>query len=102
MVTQIDLSDINNIRLKTNGGPDVLFGQSDQAAGKIGWVKKLLPTLIDQGKTSGILDVTAGTFATYGEDKLPGGTPSAGPDTQNTPTQPASPEGTQPQNSAGV
>jgi len=68
MVGVIDLTDINNIRLKTKGGPGVLFGQSDNPAGKIGWMVKLLPSLIQEGSTQGILDVTAGTFATYRRD----------------------------------
>ncbi len=65
MISVIDLTDINNIRFKTHGGPDVLFGQSDQPEEKIRWMAKILPSLIGQGNTQGIVDVTAGSFATF-------------------------------------
>lgn len=82
VVTIIDLADVNVITMSTSGGPAVLFGQSDQAAAKAEWIKKILPSLIAEGKTTGTLDVSAGTFATY---RLPAGTQGA--DTQTTDTQ---------------
>ncbi len=77
MVTQINLADINNILFKTQGGPDVLFGQPGGEAAKINWMVKLLPGLISEGKTDGLLDVSAGTFATYGANHMPAPTQSA-------------------------
>jgi hypothetical protein len=65
LITEIDLTDVNVIRMSTNGGPAILFGQSDLVEEKAGWIKKILPSMISEGKTTGTLDVTAGTFATY-------------------------------------
>ncbi len=69
LVSAIDLTDVNNIRLQTKDGPDVLFGQSDQTENKVHWMKRVLPSLIENGSTQGVLDVTAGTFATYSADE---------------------------------
>lgn len=83
MATIIDLTDVNVIRMSTNGGPAILFGQSDLVAEKVRWIKKTLPSLLSEGKTTGTLDVSAGTFATY---RLPDGTQDNGQD--DTPTEP--------------
>ena len=89
MVTAIDLTDVNVIRMNTNGGPSLLFGQSDLVAEKVKWIKKTLPSLISEGKITGTLDVSAGTFATY---RLPEGTQdSALTDPQTTDPQTADP-----------
>lgn len=91
LVTQINLTDINGIVLKTNDGPDVLFGQAGSEAAKVAWIKKLLPDLITQGKKDGILDVSAGTFATYGQNHMPAPTqPSASPPASESPGASAS------------
>ena len=81
MISVIDLTDINNIRLVTKEGPDVLFGQSDQPEEKVRWMKRILPSLIEGGNTMGELDVSAGTFATYRGD---GDTGVQGGDTPGT------------------
>ena len=80
MVTSIDLTDVNVITMNTAGGPSVLFGQSDMVPEKVVWIKKILPSLISEGKTAGTLDVSAGTFATF---RLPEGVQNTG-DTQGT------------------
>jgi hypothetical protein len=36
---------------------------------KIKWIDKMLPTLNKEGRTTGVLDVTSGTFATYRMDE---------------------------------
>jgi hypothetical protein len=89
MISVIDLTDINNIRFKTRGGPDVLFGQSDQSQSKIRWMIRILPSLIQEGNTQGIVDVTAGTFATYRQD---GGADTLEPDVPDTDAQSGQPE----------
>jgi hypothetical protein len=81
LVSVIDLSDINNIRLKTRGGPDVLFGQSDQPESKMYWMMRILPSMIAEGTTQGIVDVSAGSFATYRME----GDGTATPDNTDTP-----------------
>ncbi len=65
LVSVLDLSDINNICFKTRNGPEVLFGQSDEPESKIRWMMRILPSMIAEGTTQGILDVSAGSFATY-------------------------------------
>lgn len=68
-IYSIDLSDINNIRMQTSDMLSVKFGQADKIADKIKWIDRMLPTLKRDGRTSGVLDVTAGTFATYKKDE---------------------------------
>lgn len=91
LITQISLKDINNILFKTKNGPDVLFGQPGNEAAKIAWVKKLLPDLISQGKSTGVLDVTPGTFATYGGNHMPASTPAPSTSASASPGASASP-----------
>lgn len=87
MVTTIDLTDVNVIIMYTNSGPVITFGQSDLVSEKVKWIKKILPSLVSEGKTTGTLDVSAGTFATY---RLPGQTQDTGQgDTQTGDTQSA-------------
>jgi cell division protein FtsQ len=68
-IDQIDLSDINNIRLVSSDGLSIKFGQSDNVVDKIKWIDKMLPTLNKEGRTTGVLDVSSGTFAVYKKDE---------------------------------
>ena len=64
-IFRIDISDVNNINFSTEDGISVLFGQSDSVEEKVSWINKMLPELISKGKVYGVLDVSAGEFATY-------------------------------------
>ena len=68
-IYSIDLSDINNIRMLTPDNLSIKFGQADKIVDKIKWIDRMLPTLKRDGRTSGVLDVSAGTFATYKKDE---------------------------------
>ncbi len=68
-IDQIDLSDVNNIRLTSVDGLAIKFGQSDKVVDKIKWIDKMLPTLNKEGRTTGVLDVSSGTFAVYKMDE---------------------------------
>lgn len=79
-VLRIDLTDTNSIRFETKNGPLVLFGQPGSEPEKIAWMVRLLPELISQGKTDGVLDISAGNTATYGANHIPDRfTPSPSP-----------------------
>lgn len=67
-IFSIDLSDINNIRMQTPDNLSIKFGQADKIVDKIKWIDRMLPTLKRDGRTTGVLDVSAGTFATYKKD----------------------------------
>ncbi len=64
-VVNIDLADINSIKMKTNEGLNIKFGQSDKISDKIKWIKKMIVQLAKEGKKGGSLDVSSGSMATY-------------------------------------
>jgi len=68
-IKSIDLSDINNIRMTSAEDLAIKFGQADKIVDKVKWIDKMLPTLKKDGRTSGVLDVSMGTFATYRMDE---------------------------------
>lgn len=70
-ITVVDLTDINNITLQSNGGPAIYFGQGDNYDSKVKWIKKLLPSLIRDNRTYGSIDVSAGDFASYSLGDVP-------------------------------
>ena len=76
-ITVIDLTDVNNITLQSNGGPDIYFGQGDSYDSKVKWIKKLLPSLIRDNRTYGSIDVSAGDFASYSLGDVPENTGDA-------------------------
>ncbi|MEG0256863.1 MAG: FtsQ-type POTRA domain-containing protein [Christensenella sp.] len=61
----IDFSDINNIKLITNDGLTIKFGQADKITDKVKMIKKMIPKLAASGDMTGVLDVTMGISATY-------------------------------------
>lgn len=85
-IYSIDISDINNINMQTSENLSVKFGQADKIVDKIKWIDRMLPTLKRDGRTSGVLDVSAGTFATYKKDEENGNAI----DTSSTDSNPAS------------
>lgn len=66
LMETIDLTDINNIKMKTRDGLEIKFGQSDKVTDKVKMIKRMIPKLAASGgNTTGILDVTMGISATY-------------------------------------
>lgn len=64
-IATIDLLDINNITLKSTSGLLIKFGQADKVADKVKWIKNRLPAYEKDNISTGVLDVSAGSFATY-------------------------------------
>lgn len=60
IITGIDLTDTNSIKLSTKYGITINLGQSDDFAAKLSKASTVLETLHSQGKTSGTLDVSTG------------------------------------------
>ena len=74
LIETVDLTDINNIKMKTRDGLEIKFGQSDKVTDKVKMIKRMIPKLAASGgNTTGILDVTMGISATYQltEDSTP-------------------------------
>jgi len=69
LIATIDMSDINNITMKSVSGLLIKFGQADKVADKMKWVKNRLPAHERDGKTDGALDVSSGNFVTYQLDE---------------------------------
>ena len=64
-IETIDLTDINNIKMRTREGLDIKFGQADKVADKVKMIKRMIPKLAASGDITGTLDVTLGISATY-------------------------------------
>lgn len=77
LIATIDLSDINNITMKSVSGLLIKFGQADKVADKMKWVKNRLPAQERDGKTDGALDVSSGNFVTYQLDEDASSAPPA-------------------------
>lgn len=65
LIVSVDLSNINNIELTSANGLRIRFGQAEKTADKVKWIANRLPALEREGQSDGILDVSAGSFATY-------------------------------------
>ena len=65
VIAEIDLSNINSIKLTSREGMNVKFGQSDRISDKLQWVSEVMKVLKKEGKATGTIDVTASEFATY-------------------------------------
>lgn len=66
-IAEIDLININDIRLKSVSGIKISFGNYGMLEKKILWIKKVLEKLQAEGKSGGTLDVSSGDSATYRE-----------------------------------
>lgn len=64
-LSDIDLTDLNDIRMQTDQGIDIAFGQAERYDEKTKWIKKVYPTLLKDGVTAGTLDVSVPDMATY-------------------------------------
>lgn len=65
IIVSVDLSNINNIQLTSSNGLRIRFGQAEKTPEKVKWIANRLPALEREGQADGILDVSAGSFATY-------------------------------------
>ena len=73
-LSNIDLTDVNNILLTTKTGTQIVIGQSDMLEEKLHLVASVLPILDKEGKWGGTLNVSTGEEASYlpGEDSQTG------------------------------
>lgn len=66
-ISEIDISDIVNIKMKTNDGHEIIFGTSEKTERKIEWIFAILDKLaVNEGKKYSI-DVSAADNPTYKE-----------------------------------
>ena len=65
LISEIDLSNPNSIKLISKCGISIKLGQLDRLEEKMKWINAMLPELNKQGKTSGSLDVSTANSAYY-------------------------------------
>lgn len=65
VICDMDFSNINGIVLNQAGGIKIKFGQADNIEKKMEWIKSVLANLSEQGKTSGVLDVSTAKTAYF-------------------------------------
>lgn len=85
-ISEIDLSDINSIKMTAANGTSIKFGQADHITDKIKWIDNMLPRLESGNTTAGVLDVSSGAFPIYKKDpsEMPSASPA--PDSSAVPT----------------
>lgn len=66
-ISEIDITDIINIKMKTNEGYEIIFGTSDKAERKIEWLFAILDTLTNNEGKKYSIDVSAPENPTYKE-----------------------------------
>ena len=64
-VSELNLSDIGNLRLITRSGATVLLGDSSDMNDKIAWMKAVVQDLEKRGEAGGVIDVAGGNKADY-------------------------------------
>lgn len=84
LIVSVDLSNINNIQLTSENGLRIRFGQAEKTPDKVKWIANRLPALEREGQSDGILDVSAGSFATY---TMIDGAPAASRQPSSNPSQ---------------
>ncbi|HBU12460.1 MAG TPA: hypothetical protein DEB31_06955 [Clostridiales bacterium] len=81
LIAEIDLSDINSIKMTARNGLAVRFGQADHIADKISAIGTMLPRLERENRTTGELDVSSGPagaiYVKGEEESQPQATPQA-------------------------
>ncbi|MEX1307658.1 MAG: FtsQ-type POTRA domain-containing protein [Eubacteriales bacterium] len=65
MVMTMDISDINQITMRTNIGFTVMFGQAEKVSDKIIWIEKAIEELAKSNITTGTINVVSGDSAAY-------------------------------------
>lgn len=68
LIAEINLFNINDIRMKSVSGININFGNYSMLEKKILWIREVLERLQSDGKTGGTLDVSSGKSATYREE----------------------------------
>ena len=58
---EIDVSDMNGLRIISRSNVTVLLGDADNMTDKIRWMKGVLDDMAQRGETGGKLDITSGT-----------------------------------------
>lgn len=64
-VAELNLENLNDIRIITRKGTTVLLGTADNMADKIAWMAGAVADIEARGETGGELDVSSGTKADY-------------------------------------
>jgi cell division protein FtsQ len=64
-VTLIDLTDVNDIMMKTKQGFVIKFGQSDDVGKKAEWIDAVIVKLAENKIVDGVINVSSGNSATY-------------------------------------
>ena len=66
-IAMMDMSDMNDIKMRTKVGFIVEFGQAENVTDKIVWINKAIKELTDNNIRTGTINVVAGNSATYSE-----------------------------------
>jgi len=67
MISELNVSDQDNLYLVSQSGIQILLGSSDRIEEKMAWAKAVLSVLTQEGIMRGVLDVSTGTNAVYAE-----------------------------------
>ncbi|MGI6004231.1 MAG: cell division protein FtsQ/DivIB [Christensenellales bacterium] len=70
-VKSLDLSALSQIQMELHNGMQVKMGTTDRIERKVAWMSQMVPELIAEGYSGGLLDVSAGTTASYSPGKTP-------------------------------
>ena len=83
-ITEIQLTDVDNLKLYTKNGYSVELGTVENMERKALWVEQMVPMFIEKGYTGGTLDVAGSDSATFipsqGQGMSVTTTPAAQPD----------------------
>ncbi len=67
VVTEMNMSDINNIIMRTDVGFTIEFGQAEKVSDKIIWINKAIEELTAKNISAGTINVVSGKSASYSE-----------------------------------
>ena len=70
-ISQINIKDVNDIRLTTKKGMEVVLGQKENAPEKLLLAKSVIDYLANEGTKAGTLDVTTDKQASYMPEQTP-------------------------------
>jgi len=66
-ISEIDMTDIVNIKMKTNDGHEIIFGTSEKSERKIEWIFAILDNIANEEGKKFSVDVSAPENPTYKE-----------------------------------
>ena len=87
-VSELNVSNTEDLRVITRTGIEVLLGNSQDMARKITWMAGALADLENRGQTSGTLDVSSATKADFRPAATPEAQAQAEPEATEAPTAP--------------